>query len=77
MKDLVKALEGLPWIVRVLLTVFWGVYSNILRLLRSIAKKNIIGIVLAAVLLACGGFFVLWVFDVICVVLGRKIWWID
>ena len=77
MKDLVKALEGLPWIVRVLLTVFWGVYSNILRLLRSIAKKNIIGIVLAAVLLACGGFFVLWVIDVICVVLGRKIWWID
>lgn len=77
MKDLVNTLESLPWIVRVLLTVLWGVYSNILRLLRSIAKGNVVGIVLAIVLLACGGFVVLWVFDVICVVLGRKIWWID
>lgn len=77
MKDLVKTLEGLPWIIRVLLTVLWGAYANVLRLFRSLAKKNIVGIVLAVVLLVCGGFFILWIFDVICVVLGRKIWWID
>ncbi len=77
MKDLVKALEGLPYIVKVLLTIFVGIYSNLLRLFRSLAKSNILGIVLAVILLLTGGFFVLWIIDVICVVLGKNIWWID
>ncbi|MBQ8292732.1 MAG: hypothetical protein IJX78_02850 [Bacilli bacterium] len=77
MKDLVKTLEGLPWIVRVLLTVLWGLYSNLLRLFRSLAANNVIGIVLAVVLILCGGFFILWIIDVIMVLLGKKIWWID
>lgn len=49
MKDLVKALEGLPWIVRVLLTLIWGAYGNLLRLFRSLAKKNTIGVILAVI----------------------------
>lgn len=77
MKDLVKALENLPWIIRVILTIVWGVYGNIMRLLRSLAKGNIIGIVLAVILLCCGGFFVLWIWDVIRVILGKQVWWID
>ncbi len=75
MKDLVKALEGLPWIVRVLLTLFVGIYSNLLRLFRSLAASNLIGIVLSVVLLCCGGFVILWIFDLICVLLGKQIWW--
>lgn len=77
MKDLVKALEGLPYIVRVLLTIFWGIYGNLLRLFKSLAKRNILGIVLAVILLICGGFFILWIIDVVCVLLGKTIWWID
>ncbi len=77
MKDLVKALEGLPYIVRVLLTIFWGIYGNLLRLFKSLAKSNILGIVLAVILLICGGFFILWIIDVVCVLLGKTIWWID
>ena len=77
MKKLVKTLEGLPWIVRVLLTLVWGIYANLLRLFKSLAKENLVGIVLAVVLLLCGGFVVLWIIDVIMVVLGKKIWWID
>lgn len=77
MKDLVKALEGLPYIVRVLLTIFVGIYSNLLRLFRSLAKSNVLGIVLAVILLLTGGFVILWIIDVICVVLGKNIWWID
>lgn len=77
MKDLVKALEGLPYIVKVLLTIFISIYSNLLRLFRSIAKSNVLGIVLAVILLLTGGFFILWIIDVICVVLGKNIWWID
>ena len=77
MKKLLKNLEGLPWIVRLLLVLFVGVYSNFLRLLRSLIKKNIIGVVLSAILLLCGGFVVLWIVDIICVALNKQLWWID
>lgn len=77
MKDLVKTLEGLPWIVRVLLTVLWGIYGNLLRLFRSLAANNLVGIILAVVLLLCGGFFILWIIDVVMVILGKRIWWLD
>lgn len=77
MKDLVKTLEGLPWIVRLIITIIWGLYGNLLRLFRSIAAGNVVGMLLAILLLICGGFFVLWIFDVICVILGKQIWWID
>ena len=77
MKDLVKALEGLPYIVRVLLTIFWGIYGILMRLFRSLAKNNLVGIILAVVLLICGGFVILWIWDVIRVILGKQVWWID
>ena len=76
MKDLVKTLEGLPWIVRVILTIFWGVYGNLLRLFKSLAAENVVGIVLSVILLLCGGFIVLWIIDVIMVLMGKQIWWI-
>ena len=77
MKSLVKTLEGLPWLIRVILTLFVGIYANLLRLFRSLAAKNIIGIVLAIILLFCGGFFILWFIDLIMVLIGKNIWWID
>ena len=51
MKNLVKTLEGLPWIIRVLLTIFVGIYGNLLRLFRSLAANNGIGVILAVILL--------------------------
>ena len=75
MKKIVNALEGLPWIVQLILVILWGVYANLLRLFKSIAAKNILAIILSAILLACGGFVILWIIDIICVVLGKKIWW--
>lgn len=77
MKNLVKALEGLPWIVRVLLVLLYGAYGNLIRLFKSIAANNVLGIVLALILLLCGGFLILWIVDLICVLLGKPIWWID
>ena len=65
MKKIVSALEGLPWIVQLILVILWGVYANLLRLFKSIAAGNILGIILAAILLACGGFVVLWIIDII------------
>lgn len=77
MNNLVKTLENLPYIVRILLTVFWGIYGNLMRLFRSLAKNNLVGIILAVVLLICGGFVVLWIWDVIRVIMGKQVWWID
>ena len=77
MKKLVKTLEGLPWIIRVILTIVWGVYGNLLRLFRSLAAKNTIGIILAVLLLVFGGFAILWIIDIIMVIFGKRIWWID
>lgn len=77
MKKLVKTLESLPWLVRVLLTIFVGIYGNLLRLFRSLAKKNTIGVILAVILLCTGGLIILWIIDIIMVIFGKKIWWID
>lgn len=75
MKDLVKALERLPWIVRVLLVILYGAYGNLLRLFKSIAAGNLLGIILSVILLCSGGLLILWVIDLICVLLGKRIWW--
>lgn len=77
MQDLVKAIEGLPKIVKFILNLFWGVLGNLYRLARSVAKKNAVGIVLACILLLCGGFFILWLIDLIFILIGNDIWWID
>ena len=77
MKDLVKALEGLPWIVRVLLVILYGAYGNLLRLFKSLAKGNVVGIILAVILLLAGGLFILWIVDLVCVLMNKPIWWID
>lgn len=77
MKKVVSTLEGLPWIVRLLLVILWDAYGNLLRLFKSIAAGNVLGIILAVVLLLCGGFVILWIVDLVCVILGKPIWWID
>lgn len=77
MKNLVKSLESLPWILRVLLTIFVGIYGNLLRLFRSLAAKNVVGVVLAVILLCTGGLVILWIIDIIMVVFGKRVWWID
>ena len=77
MKKFCRTIEGLPWIVKLLGVLFYGVLGNIYRLCRSIAAENVVGIILSVVLLLCGGFVVLWVLDVVFIILGKKIWWID
>lgn len=77
MKKLADTIEGLPWIVRLLLVIFWGLYGNLIRLFRSLGANNILGVVLAVILIICGGFGILWIIDLICVIMNKKIWWID
>ena len=77
MKAFINALNGLPKILKIILAIpmldiVWVVY----RLLCSIEKKNVLGIVLAAALIVVGIPFV-WLADIIFIVLKDKVWWID
>lgn len=74
MKDLIKALDNLSWVVKLilcipLLDVIWTVY----RLLRSLEAKNALGIVLSIVLFFFAPF--VWLVDLICVILNKQVWW--
>lgn len=74
MKDLIKALDNLSWVVKLilcipLLDVVWTVY----RLLRSLEAKNVLGIVLSIVLFFFAPF--VWLVDLICVILNKQVWW--
>ena len=76
MKDLIKALDNLPWILKVILCIpgleiVWGVY----RVCRSLVKKNTLALIIAILLIVPGAAF-MWVIDIICVILTGKIWWI-
>lgn len=77
MRDLIKAIDNLPKLVKLILAIpmldiVWVVY----RLLRSLDKKNTLGIVVAVVLLFVGIPF-LWLIDIICIALNDKVWWLD
>lgn len=77
MKSFIKAMDKLPWIVKLILClpaldIVWCVY----RLCRSLAKGNVLGIVLAVLSIIPGAAFV-WIVDLVCVILSGKIWWID
>ena len=77
MKDIIKAIDNLPLIVKLILAlpglaIVWAIY----RLLRSLDKGNVVGIILAVVLLVVGPTIV-WVIDLICLLINGKVWWID
>ena len=74
MKDAIKALENLSWIVKLILCIpmldiVWTVY----RLLRSLDAKNTAGIVVSIILFFFAPF--VWLIDLICVILNKKVWW--
>lgn len=75
MKDLVKAIDNLPWLVKLILCIpvldiVWAVY----RVIRSLAAGNVLGIVLSIVLIIVGIPF-LWLIDLICVIVSKNVWW--
>ena len=74
---MVAAFDNLPkwakFILAVpLLDIVWVVY----RLLRSVEKQNVLGIVLAVLLIFIGIPF-LWLVDIITIILQDRVYWID
>ena len=77
MKGLIKTFDSLPLIVKIILAIpaldiVWWIY----RICRSLDKGNILGVVIAVVLLLVGIPF-MWVVDIICILLKGSVFWID
>ena len=77
MDSLIKAVDNLPKIVKLLLcipaiAIFWMIY----RLCRSLVKKNIVGIILSIVLIFVGIPF-MWLVDLLFILFKGSIWWLD
>lgn len=77
MKDLIKTFDSLPLIVKVILAIpaldiIWWIY----RICRSLDKNNIVGVVIAVVLL-CVGIPFMWLVDILCILVKGNVFWID
>ena len=68
MQNLINTIDNLPMLVKIILAlpgidIVWMIY----RLVRSIVKQNIVGIVLAIIVLVVGVPF-LWIIDILCLI---------
>lgn len=77
MKDFIKSMESLPTLLKIIfalpvLDIIW----NVTRLFKSIVKNNLIGVILAIILIVPGVAF-MWIIDIISILLYDKIFWID
>ncbi|MBQ7921615.1 MAG: hypothetical protein IJ325_03440 [Clostridia bacterium] len=77
MTDLIKTFDSLPLIVKVILAIpaldiIWWIY----RICRSLDKNNIVGVVIAVILM-CVGIPFMWVIDIICILVKGSVFWID
>ena len=68
MEQFRKAMVDLPWIVKLLLVVFYDIYGA----LKRISKGDVKGIVVGVLMLVTGNFFgIMWVVDLITVIVKK------
>jgi hypothetical protein len=77
MKSLIKAMDNLPLLIKLILcipavAIVWMIY----RVCRSLDKNNLVGVVLAIVLVFVGIPF-MWLIDLLCILVKGNVWWID
>ncbi len=77
MKNLIKAFDDLPLIVKVILCIpmldiVWSIY----KICRSVDKSNVVGIVLGILTIFPGAFFI-WIIDLVTLLINGKVWWLD
>ncbi len=77
MSKFVKSMDGLPKVLKVILAlpfldIIWAIY----RVVKSASKNNTIGLVLGVLLIIFGIPF-LWLIDIITIVTGDRVLWID
>lgn len=69
----VKAIDNLPWIVKLLLClpivdIIWAIY----RIVKGVAKGNAI-LIIAGILWIVLGAVILWLIDLICIIIFKNI----
>ena len=77
MKKLIEAIDNLPQIAKLILCIpmldiVWWIY----RICKSLDKNNMVGVIIAVILLFVGIPF-MWLVDLICVLVKGNIWWLD
>lgn len=77
MGEFINAFDNLPkWVKIILALPFLDIIWVVYRLLKSVDKKNTLGIVLGILLLIIGIPF-LWLVDIITIVVSDKVIWLD
>ncbi len=69
----VKAVDGLPWIIKLILAlpgidVVYGIY----RLVKGLAKNDLV-LIVAGLVWIFAGWAILWIVDIITVITNKKI----
>lgn len=77
MQNIISSFDRLPLLAKIILAlpgvdVIWVVY----RLLRSLSKENLVGVVLAILILVFG-IPILWILDIVTIVSMGRVLWID
>lgn len=73
MKDLVKAFDNLPWILKLILAlpaidgIAWGIY----RIAKGVSKNDTT-LIIVGILWIVFGFVIFWVIDLVTILLYKK-----
>jgi hypothetical protein len=73
MKELVKAFDELPWIIKIILAlpgidgIAWGIY----RVAKGLSKNDLL-LVIVGIIWIFAGIFILWLIDLITIILYKR-----
>ncbi len=73
----IKTYESLNKWVKFILNFLWGVPTNLYRFAKSAKKDDMLGMIVAVILLVTCGCWLLAVIDLITIATGDKVYWLD
>lgn len=74
MQEFRKTLTELPWIVKLLLVIFYDIYG----ILKRLSKGDTKGIVVAIILLLTGNLCgIVWIIDVVTMITKKEVTFLD
>ncbi len=76
MAELIKEFDELSWAKKLLVAIIAPLAWNLYRLAKSIDKKSVVGIILAAIF-ALPLSIPVSIFDIVFIMIKKNIWWID
>ncbi len=73
MKNFIKAMDDLPWIVKIILSLpvldlIWAIY----RIIKGASNKNILMLVIGILWIVFGSLSIFWIVDLVCSIFFRR-----